>query len=633
MHEIKTNSSLNIRMVIASLAISLLLFSILIYETYRSNPASFEAGVNYNSKAPESILAYRGNIYDVNGIELTKNIPRLKLSIIPNIINNADDTASILRNIEEVTLLPYSILEAQLKNGIESNDPSRPITIIDELTTQDAIIYDVKFAKYSGVQITKDVMRQYEESPLFSRIIGSTGLIDANNAENYMNAGYSLNETVGKSGLEYTYEKQLRGINGKTIVTKLSNASSDSLQFIQDARNGSNLYLSIDYNLQKKAHEALKQYADQAIIDLEIEENKTAEGTVIVMDINTGDILSYISLPDYTGEIFSKLPSTDSIDALLRDPARPLIDRNIMENFPPGSIFKPIVGIASLEESIATKNTVIDTKGFITIQNQYNPEIEYVFNDWDNHGPLNFSEGLARSSDVYYYYLSGGYQDENEYFQGLGVDKIHEYAKKFGIGSPTGIDLPGEISGVLPNQKWKKTNLNEPWVVGDTYQLGIGQSYLKIPPIQMLVATAAIGNGGYIVKPKLVKQIGNDEQLIEIENPKNKIDISDNNLNIMMDAMKLAADPYGTAFTGEPENINIGGKTGTAEYGLPSYNEEGKAEYKTHGWFSGFAPYSNPEIAIIVFLKNGVGSTHAGPIAKEVLEHYFNSKSYAYKLR
>ncbi len=175
--------------------------------------------------------------------------------------------------------------------------------------------------------------------------------------------------------------------------------------------------------------------------------------------------------------------------------------------------------------------------------------------------------------------------------------------------------------------------MNEPWVVGDTYQLGIGQSYLKIPPVQMLVATAAIGNGGYLVTPKFVKQIGNEEQKIDTENSKKKIDISDKNINIMMDAMKLAADPYGTAFTGEPDNINIGGKTGTAEYGIPTYNDEGIAEYKTHGWYSGFAPFNEPEIAIIVFLKDGVGSTHAGPIAKEILEHYFKSKNYVYKLR
>ena len=633
MYENTTNKTINFRMITISTIITLLFFSILFYEAYKSDSSGFAATINYNNEAPESIQAYRGNIYDSNGIALTKNIPRLKLSLIPKIINNANDTAGILRNIEEATLIPYSILEEKLKRGIESNDPLRPITIIDELKTQDAIIFDVKFSKYNGVQITKDVMRQYEDSSLFSRIIGSTGLIDANNATEYLNSGYSLNETVGKSGLEYTYEKQLRGINGKKIATKLSNTFSDSMQFTQEAKNGNNLHLSIDYNLQKKAHSALKLYGEQAIEDLNIDDSESVEGTAIVIDIKTGDILTYISLPDYKGKTFSKLPSIDSIDALLKDPSRPLIDRNIMENYPPGSIFKPIVGIASLEENIATKNTVINTKGFITIKNQYDPEIEYVFNDWDNHGSLNFSEGLARSSDVYYYYLSGGYQDDKESFEGLGVEKIHQYAKKFGIGSPTGIDLPGEISGILPNRKWKESTLNEPWVVGDTYQLGIGQSYLKIPPIQMLVATAAIANGGYILKPKIVKQIDNNEQTIETEISKKKIDISENNLKIMMDAMKLAADPYGTAFTGEPDNINIGAKTGTAEYGFPTYNEEGNAEYKTHGWFTAFAPFNKPEIAIIVFLKNGVGSTHAAPVAKEILEEYFTSKSYAHKLR
>lgn len=633
MPETKTNASVNLRIFITSTLISLLLFSILIYSSYKTDSSAYGITINYENNMPESILAYRGNIYDANGVALTKNIPRLKLSIIPKNINDAKDTASIIRYIENITNIPYSKIESVLYSGIESNDPSRPIVLLDELTIEEAIIFDARFSKYKGIKIIQDVMRQYDQSSLFSRIIGSTGLIDESEKDDYISAGYSLNETVGKSGLEFTYEKHLRGIDGKKIITKLSNSTSASLQFTQEPKNGNNLYLSIDYNLQKIAHDSLKNYSEQAIDDLNIKEDNSSEGSVLIMDINTGDILTYISLPDYSGQIFSRLPSSNSIDALLADPTRPLIDRNIMENFPPGSIFKPFVGIASLEESIATKSTVIDTKGFITIQNQYDPEIEYVLNDWDNHGPLNFAQGLARSSDVYYYYLAGGYEDETEYFQGLGVDKIHQYAKKFGIGSITGIDLPGEITGILPSREWKESNLNEPWVIGDTYQLGIGQSYLKITPLQMLVATAAIANEGYIVNPKIVSQIGENDQKIELSSPKRKIDISKRNLGIMMEAMKLAAEPYGTANTGKPENINIGGKTGTAEYGLPTYDDEGKAEYKTHAWFSGFAPYDDPEIAIIVFLKNGVGSTHAAPIAKEVLEYYFNSKNYVYELR
>jgi penicillin-binding protein 2 len=564
----------------------------------------------------------RGNIFDATGNQLTKNVPRLQLAIIPKQLTDINIATDVLRKIEKATKVPYANLENRLLLGLKSNDPVRPVIIIDDISLQEAIKYSSSFAAIDSTIIIKNVMREYDNSSLFSRIIGSVGSIEEANIKYYLNNGYMLDEKVGKSGLELQYEKYLRGIDGKEVSASSKNKPSNELQFIQAPKNGQNLYLSIDYKLQQKSYNSLLKYASQGIESFEDNKDMKIEGTIITINVNTGQLLSYISLPDFPGDTFEKLPSNKKVSQLLNDPERPLVDRNIMENYPPGSIFKPIVGLGALEENIVNENTVIKTKGYITIKNEFDPEIEYIFNDWANHGPLDFKQGLARSSDVYYYYISGGYQDDTVTFKGLGSNKISEYAKKFGLGTQTGIDLPGEIAGLVPNKDWKEKNIKEPWVIGDTYQFGIGQSYLRVSPMQMAIVAASIANNGHIITPKIVNNIGLKPNNSKDPINKNKINISKKSLTIMQESMKLAADPYGTAFAGEPEGIEIGGKTGTAEYGYINENQK----YKTHAWFMGFAPYENPEIAIITFLKNGVGSTHAAPIAKEVLEYYFDNK-------
>ena len=612
-----------IRTYISSAVITLIFLFILIYSSYFSSYGSPNTQLqNFTNTEFISIEGMRGNIFDARGNQLTKNVPRLQLAIIPKQLTDINIATDVLRKIEKVTKIPYANLENRLLLGLKSNDPVRPVIIIDDISLQEAIKYSSSFAAIDSTIIIKNVMREYDNSSLFSRIIGSVGSIEEANIKYYLDNGYMLDEKVGKSGLELQYEKYLRGIDGKEVSASSKNKPSNELQFIQAPKNGQNLYLSIDYQLQQKSYNSLLKYASQGIASFEDNKDMKIEGTIITINVNTGQLLSYISVPDFPGDTFEKLPSNKNINQLLNNPERPLLDRNIMENYPPGSIFKPIVGIGALEENIVNENTVIKTKGFITIQNEFDPEIEYTFDDWTNHGPLDFKQGLARSSDVYYYYISGGYQDDAETFKGLGSNKISEYAKKFGLGTQTGIDLPGEIAGLVPNKDWKAKTIKEPWVIGDTYQFGIGQSYLRVSPMQMAVVAASIANNGHIITPKIVNNIGLKPNNSKDPINKNKINISKKSLTIMQESMKLAADPYGTAFAGEPEGIEIGGKTGTAEYGYSNENQE----YKTHAWFMGFAPFENPEIAIITFLKNGVGSTHAAPIAKEVLEYYFDNK-------
>jgi penicillin-binding protein 2 len=293
-----------------------------------------------------------------------------------------------------------------------------------------------------------------------------------------------------------------------------------------------------------------------------------------------------------------------------------------MEARAPGSTFKTLVAYAALEEGVATPGTTITSTGAITIQDEFDPSVTYVFRDWAAHGATDMYRGLARSSDVYFYYLSGGYRSGGvTYFEGLGAARLASYARQIGLGSPTGLDLPGEVGGLVPDPEWKEEAVGDPWFLGDTYTFGIGQGYLAVSPMQMAVLAAAIANDGDVLQPRLVRGTLTDGTLIEgAPIVRSRLGNHDDSLAVIREAMRITAAPGGTAVTGQPAGLTIGGKTGTAEFGA-IYPD---GHYDTHGWYIGFAPFEDPEIAVAVYLEHGVGSTHAGPVARAMFEHYFN---------
>ncbi|MEK7247250.1 MAG: penicillin-binding transpeptidase domain-containing protein, partial [Chloroflexota bacterium] len=318
-----------------------------------------------------------------------------------------------------------------------------------------------------------------------------------------------------------------------------------------------------------------------------------------VMDVRTGELLADVSLPTYDNNIFSRAISEEQLNALLNDPGKPLVDHLIAEQYPPGSTFKTIVGLGALEEGVASPATTITSRGYITVENEFEPDVVYIYPDWAPLGALDFYGGVAMSSDVYFYYLAGGKPDEG--FRGLGEDKVAEYARAFGLGSPTGIDIPGEAPGLVPDAEWKRETIGEPWVLGDTYNYGIGQGYVATTPLQMLDVAAAIANGGNLVTPRLVKQyqdsMGNPLNAVETE-IRSELPVSAANLEIMRAAMRQSVTT-GVARNAAAASVEVAGKTGTAEFG--ERHDDGK--YDTHGWFIGFAPYDDPEIAVMVFVE------------------------------
>jgi penicillin-binding protein 2 len=226
------------------------------------------------------------------------------------------------------------------------------------------------------------------------------------------------------------------------------------------------------------------------------------------MDVRTGEVLSLVSWPTYDNNIFTGEVDDRELQKLLDDPGKPLLNHAITEQYAPGSTFKQITGLAALQEGVATAATQITSLGVLQVESEFDPAVKYNFKDWAALGTLNFYRGIAMSSDVYFYYLSGGYvQSGRTVFRGLGADRLADWARRFGLGEATGIDLPGEVEGVVPDSKWKEETIGDPWYVGDTYNFGIGQGYVAATPMQMLLVTAAVANGGDVLVPHLVKEV------------------------------------------------------------------------------------------------------------------------------
>jgi len=332
--------------------------------------------------------------------------------------------------------------------------------------------------------------------------------------------------------------------------------------------------------------------------------------TAMVMDVNTGGILSMVSLPSYDDNLFSIKISNADYAKLNADPTLPMFNRGIAGVYPPGSIAKIIMASAGLQEGNITAKTSMVTPPAIKIG-------EYTFPDWKDHSyeSTNIQSAIAQSNDIFFYALGGGFQN----IKGLGIDKIKEYWQLFGLGEKTGLDLPGEASGLLPDNEWKTRIKKEPWYIGDTYHVSIGQGDMLVTPIQMLRATATIANGGKLLQPQLVSRIvDRSGKTVKTFGPRIERQdfISAANIKTVQQGMRMTVQPSGSAhsiFYDFP--IPIAAKTGTAQF----MNNQ-----KTHAWFECYAPYDNPQIAIIVLVEGGgEGYDIAGPVAKDMMTYYF----------
>ncbi len=532
-----------------------------------------------------SLSSQRGVIYDRNFYQLTENILQENLICQKDKIESLDDHERIYKNLAEVLGKKWQ----EVREIIEASKDNE-VVLKANIDYKTAILIEGMPEEFYGCEVKYCTRRNYKDGPLFSHIVGY------------------YREKSPAYGLEEYYNEILKSKEGKIILEKDAKGNVISEHIVQFPRPGNSLVLYLDKELQEKLYYTLED---------KMKKFGVKKGVAVVMDPNTGGILSMVSIPSFDNNLFSKGISQKEWETLINDSNHPLLNRVIGGRYPTGSTIKPLIAAAGLQEGIINENTKINCKGEIVVDNPWFPDKPWVFQDWMVHGITDVKKAIAESCNVFFYTVGGGYKN----FKGLGVERIKKYLQLFGWGEKLNIDLGGEISGFIPDPQWKKERFNPPeniWYPGDTYNLSIGQGYILIPPLEVVTAFSAIANGGILYKPQLVKAIVDENHNI-VEEFKPEIIrqgfISPKYLRIVREGMRGAVT-YGSATILNDLPVKAAAKTGTAQTGREGYY---------HNWITVFAPYDNPQIVLTVMVEDVPGlHVIVGDVAREVLNWYFS---------
>lgn len=577
----------------------LIIFSIIVF---RLSYLQLAHGEEYRLAAEENririqnIKATRGIIYDRNKKILAHNIPNFILSFIPaDLPENKIGKNNIANEISAI--IDISSNEIIEKFNEENNYPYNSYLLIDHIPYQKAILIKIASKDMPGINLNTTSFREYKTSENFSHLLGYTGLVNQKDIEEN---NYFYDDYTGKSGIELIYENELKGGYGKKEIEVDSLGKESKIVNSTNAIPGNNIILTIDSELQELLGNRLNSM---------INKNKSITGgAAIAMDPRNGEILSLVSAPSFNNNMFTLGVEMDKYNEIIASEKKPLFNRSISGEYPSGSTIKPIVAIAALEEGIINENTSIMSTGGIQVD-------KWFFPDWKagGHGATNITKAIAESVNSFFYTIGGGHEE----FDGLGVNTLSAYMKKFGLGDKLGIDLNSEADGFIPTKQWKEEAKGESWYIGDTYHLSIGQGDILVTPLQVAFYTAAIANGGSLFKPHILRSIvnRNNEMIKDVQSTLIKENIAEEkNIDIVKNGLRQAV------LTGSARALNdlpftSAGKTGTAQFGT---------EKKTHAWFTAFAPYENPEIVITVLVEaGGEGNDTALPIVKEALKFWF----------
>jgi penicillin-binding protein 2 len=587
------------------LVFSLVLILVLFAKTFQLqviDNKEFLAQANENKFIISSIRAERGVIYDKNMEQLISNQPSFDLILDKK--NLSADEKGRDKNLKEVAeILGEDFRE--FKKKIEES-PKDTVLVSENLNHQNLIILETKINDLAGFRIEQNSTRSYKDGNIFSQIIGYTGKINSEELKSSPEI-YSVFDYVGREGLEKSYEEILRKNPGKIISERDALGNVISKKVVSSPESGKSLVLWLDADLQRKITEEL---------DKVLKSVGSEAGAAIAIDPKTGGVLSLVSIPSFDNNVFNKGSNPKIIEDLLNDPQEPLFDRAIAGGYPTGSTIKPLIASAALEEKIIKPEKEINCQGFIDIPNPYDPTNPTRKSDWAVHGSTDMRKAIAESCDVYFYTVGGGYGNQ----EGLGPSRIKKYLELFGLGSQTGIDLPGEKKGFIPDPAWKKSYFqnksDQIWRDGDTYNLAIGQGYLLVSPLQVATSFASIANNGKLLKPQLVKEIiDSDKNVVEEFAPQvlRENFIDPENLQIVREGMREAVT-YGSSVTLNDLPVKAASKTGTAEVGNGNY----------HNWVTVFAPYDDPQIVLTIVIENVERLQAAAlPVAKSVLNWYF----------
>ena len=498
-----------------------------------------------------------------------------------------------------------------------------PQLVAAGVSREQALVIDQSSATMPGFALDVNPIRQYSDDNLLSVFLGYTGRVSAEEAKD--NPDYGPTDLIGKLGLEKQYESQLRGTNGGEQSEVDATGKPIRVLASRDPVPGNSLVLSIDNALQHQLAGAIQR-------QMAASGAKRAAG--VALSPKTGEVLAAVSLPSYDNNAFSRGISQSDYQKLVKDPGQPLFNKVASGGYPSGSIIKPLGAAAALQEGIISLGTSVLDAGKIVVPNKYDPSKSSTFHGWERTnglGVVTVLTAIARSSDIFFYKVMGGLVGTNEDFiHPLGVTKLTDYYKRFGLGARTGIDLPSESAGRVPTPDWKKAFSGEGWFTGDTYNISVGQGDLLVSPLQMATALSAVANGGTVYRPHLVSQIvdtaGKVIQQIAPQVIRQGF-ISPANLATVRRGMWMTVnDPVGTACCKLRDQVpvQVAAKTGTAETVVHDEGVDAAHQSRPHSWFEAFAPYDNPQIVIVVLVEHsGEGAEYAAPAVRETLVWYF----------
>lgn len=556
------------------------------------------AMANDNRIRTEYVKAPRGIIYDRAGTVLVQNISGFSLDIIPaQLPTEAGARRAVIEQVAAVAQMSVESVEAAVTSAHEYY--FQPVTIKSGIAYEEAMRLKIASADLPGIVLESDMWRAYPLGTTTAHILGYIGKINTEEYESRRST-YLFNDNIGKAGLERTYEQDLRGVHGQKRVEVDSLGRPKKVIAHNEAVSGSDLILALDADLQQEIYR---------ILERRLAQNYNA--SVIVSDPRTGEIIALVDYPSYDNNLFTGGIGQAVYQALLTNPHRPLFMRSILGEYPSGSTVKIVIAAAALQQGIVDRTTTVLSTGGLYIG-------PWRFPDWraGGHGVTNVTKAISDSVNTFFYYVGGGYGD----FAGLGIGRLAEAFAKFHLGSPLGIDLPGEQDGFIPTPEWKQAARGEPWYIGDTYHVAIGQGDLLVTPLQVNSYTATIANGGTVYRPRLVHAVvGADGQRREMAPEVLTRQVMDDTyLSIVREGMRQ------TVTTGSARSLNtlpveIAGKTGTAQW---------NSREKNHAWFTSFAPYQDPQYVVTVLVEaGGEGSSIATPIARDIYQYIFSPQA------
>jgi len=555
-----------------------------------------------NSVRLRKIRPLRGLVMDTNGQVLVDNQPSFDIVFMPNRSRKVQDTEKKLKTLYEERSLVFSM---------EFPPPGKkrfvaPVKLEKNVSRKKLAVIETNALDLPGVAVEVVPIRQYLGGEMTAHLIGYTGEVSRDDLQKDASGGASIGDITGKFGIEKYLDPYLKGKSGAEQVEV--NVLGKEIKLIGRIQpvSGYNTVLTIDASLQKIAWEALKE----------------VRGSAVAIDPRDGSVLALVSSPSFNPNLFNGGISIEDWQSLSTDPSHPMENRAVSGQYPPGSTYKLIIAAAALEEGLITPDTAFTCNGSFELGNR-------SYRCWNKkgHGRISLHRAIVESCDVYFYNLG----------RLVGVDKIAEYARAFGLGSPTGIDLPREKGGLVPTKQWKISRFREAWQMGETISIAIGQGYNLVTPLQLANAYAALANGGVMYRPRLIKRIeAMDGQIIKTFEPeqKSRLPLSRKNIEILTRALwGVVNETGGTGSAARRKEADVCGKTGTAQViGLPEDETARKrkinwARFRDHALFVCFAPYKNPEIAIAVIVENaGHGGSVAAPIARKMIDAYFENK-------